>query len=68
MVTLTTRLGILAYLISQMSSVFTYKYVMQNSSYRRDFNTDSTVYHLDNNNFNYGIRLEYIFFAREPDV
>ena len=66
--TLVTRLLILIYLFNQIVNVFQNSVDIQNTFFRRDFNTDSTQYNLTQSNFNFGIRLDYIFKVKEPLV
>ena len=48
--------------------MFSNNTTITNTFFRRDFNTDSTVYNLTKQDFNFGIRLVYVFQEREPLV
>ncbi|CDW80648.1 UNKNOWN [Stylonychia lemnae] len=66
--TILSRIGVFVYLALQMISVFSKTATIQASFYRRDLIKDSTEYDLTLKDFDYGVRLEYVFYEREPQV
>ncbi|CDW83536.1 UNKNOWN [Stylonychia lemnae] len=66
--TVLSRIGVFIYLALQMISVFSKTATIQASFYRRDLIKDPTQYDLTLKDFDYGIRLEYVFYEREPQI
>jgi hypothetical protein len=68
MTTILARLIIMVYFLFECKDVFDQSYTMQTSVIRRDFTRDSTKYHLNDKNFDFGLRVEYILSQFEPEV
>ena len=66
--TIVIRLGIIAYFVQQLILLFSNNSTITNTYFRRDFNTDQTVYNLTKKDFNFGIRVFYLFQEKEPLV
>eukprot|EP00347_Sterkiella_histriomuscorum_P008262 403345754 len=68
LVTLLVRIGVFAFLATQIIDVINRKTNIQSSYYRLDLSSDPRIYNLTEKDFDMAFKLEYIFFEREPDV
>jgi hypothetical protein len=68
MATILARVVIVAYLGFSCKSVFDKKYTIQSSELKRDLTVDKTIYNLTNDNFDFGLFMDYAWKNYEPDV
>ena len=66
--TIVARLAVLGYLGLQCQAVIDQQYTLQTSLLKRDLTTDTTVMNLTSDNFDFGVRLEYLLAFQEPNV
>lgn len=66
--TILARIMVIAYFVFQSKNVIERDYQLQTSVTKRDLSTDNETVHLNSSNFDFGIRLEYLFNNNEPQV
>jgi hypothetical protein len=66
--TILARLIIVGYLGASCKGVFDKNYTIQTSMLKRDLTNDKTMYNLTEQNFDFGIRLDYSLRNSEPEV
>jgi hypothetical protein len=66
--TIFARLIVLGYLALQLKTVLDKVYTLQTSTLKRDLSKDGTIYNLTSENFDFGVRLEYVLEGREPGI
>ena len=66
--TILTRAIVIAYLGAQCKGVFDKNYTIQTSLLKHDLTVDKTLYNLTKDNFDFGIRLDYLMRNSEPEV
>jgi hypothetical protein len=57
---------VIAYFVFQSKNVIERDYQLQTSVTKKDLSTDNETVHLNSSNFDFGIRLEYLFNNNEP--
>ena len=66
--TIIARLIVLVYFAIECKSVFNQNYTLQTSQIKRDLTKDATIYNLTLDNFDIGVRMDYLMKSYRPDV
>ncbi|CDW84441.1 UNKNOWN [Stylonychia lemnae] len=66
--TILSRVIVLAFMIVQIQDVYNRVCTIQTSIYKRDLNSDFTEFNLTEQIFDIGLKLEYIFFEKDPTI
>ena len=66
--TIAARLIVFVYFAIQCKNVFNKDYNLQTSLLKRDLTLDTTTYNLTKDNFDIGLRLDYLLKDQEPEV
>ncbi len=64
--TMIERVVIFAFFLIELKSVIEREYTLQTSFIKRDLTQDDAIYNLTRDNFDFAIRLDYVYKAVEP--